>query len=74
MHQLCLGIYLISETAKKLYFYEDYPILYRKVFTVEDCDEPIFTYVMDPGYGIGPPSKLYFEAGEWLYGLEVAYS
>ena len=59
-----LGIYLISEDCEKaLDFYEDYPILYRKEYLqLKDCDEPIFTYVMNPGYGIGPPSKLYFEA------------
>ena len=52
-----------KECENALDYYEDYPNLYRKKYlSLDGYNEPILTYVMNPGYGIGPPSTLYFNA------------
>ena len=58
-----LGIYSISKKCEKaLDFYEDFPSLYRKeYFKFDEFNEYVFTYVMNPGYGYGAPSKKYFD-------------
>ena len=58
-----LGIYKISRKCEKaLDIYEDFPSLYRKeYFKLDEFNEHMFTYVMNPGYGYGPPSKQYFD-------------
>ena len=57
-----LGIYKISAKCENaLDFYEDFPNLYRKEYLeFDEFDEHVFTYIMNPGYGYGPPSKQYF--------------
>ncbi len=64
-----VGVYIITkECEDSLDFYEDYPRLYRKEFIYLDgYNEPILTYVMNLGYGFGPPSTFYFKAIEEGY-------
>ena len=59
-----VGVYKITkECENALDYYEDYPNLYRKKYlSLDGYNKPILTYVMNPGYGIGPPSTLYFNA------------
>ena len=59
-----VGVYEITkECENALDYYEDYPNLYRKKYlSLDGYKEPVLTYVMNPGYGIGPPSTLYFNA------------
>ena len=57
-----VGVYKITkECENALDYYEDYPNLYsKKYLSLDGYNKPILTYVMNSGYGIGPPSTLYF--------------
>lgn len=61
--RVSIGLYKITEDCENaLDFYEDFPNLYRKEYLIiNEISEPILTYVMNSGYGFGPPSTLYFD-------------
>jgi len=59
-----VGLFEITEECEKsLDIYEDYPKLYNKRFVEVELNESkikAMTYIMEADYGIGPPSKRYY--------------
>ena len=60
-----VGVYKTTPACEcSLDVYEDHPKLYRKQDVSVQIEEELFdcfVYVMNPGFGLGPPSGCYFD-------------
>ncbi len=63
--KLNIGIYKITEECEKsLDKYEGFPKLYNKKYfkiQLNEKEEDVLTYVMNPKYSLGPPCERYFK-------------